>query len=171
MRWLGRLILVPLGLVLAIIASGFFLLVASLVDPVTATFAEGTLWFGLWSVVDAVVAVDDPVPVIDDTLSGIGRLTAAVLVAPPALIALVSEVIGARRLWWHVGAVGVLTGALPWLVRGAERIATPEEAHLTIVLALAGAVAGFVYWVVAGNTAGPPFASASGSSESSGRTR
>ena len=62
--------------------------------------------------------------------------------------------IGARSLLWHAGATGLLTGAVPWLTRTAPA-ATPEETHLTVMLVLVGAVTGFVYWLIAGNSAGP----------------
>lgn len=155
MRWLWRLVAVPFGLMFAVTASGLFLVGASVADPVMASFAGEALFVGFWSVIDAALAADDPSPIVDATLADAGRVLATVLLAPPLFVALVSEVLGARRLVWHAGATAVVTGALPWLVRGGARTATPEEVRISIILALAGAVAGFVYWLIAGRRAGP----------------
>ena len=154
MSWLRRLFAVPFGLLLAVSASSLFLVIASIVDPVMGAFAGEALWFGFWWLIDTLFAVEDPGPVLDSALSGVGRLLAAVLLAPLLLVALVSEVVGARRLLWQVGATALLTGALPWLARGGARPATPEEIRIAAILALTGAVAGFVYWLAAGRGAG-----------------
>jgi hypothetical protein len=50
--------------------------------------------------------------------------------------------------------MGLLTAAVPWLLRSAARAPTPDETHITLVLVLVGAVAGFVYWLLAGQWAG-----------------
>jgi hypothetical protein len=162
-RVLWRLFAVPFGLLLAVSASSACLIVASVVDPVMSSFARGTLWVGLWSVLEAALAAEDPAPLIE-ALGSAGRLLGIVILAPPVLVALASELIGARRLVWHVGATGLLTGALPWLASRGVRPASPEEMRIAAILALAGAVAGFVYWLVAGHGAGadpvPPHAPA-----------
>jgi len=160
MRWLWRLFAVPFGLALAVTASFLFLVAASVADPVMGSFAGEALWVGFWSLIDAAVAMDDPSPLVDATLADAGRLLATVLLAPPAFVAVVSEVIGSRRLLWYAGATGLLTGALPWLARGGARPATPEEVRIAAILGLTGAVAGFVYWLVAGRSAGPEPAAA-----------
>jgi hypothetical protein len=154
MRLIGRLFAVAFGLVFAITASGFFLMVASVVDPVMAVLTGNTLFVGFWALMDAIFAAADPDLVVEGALAGIGHLTFALLVAPPAFVALVSEVIGARRLLWHAGLTGLLTAAVPWLLRGSGRVSSPEELHVGFVLGLTGAVAGFVYWMIAGRSAG-----------------
>jgi hypothetical protein len=155
MRWLRRLFAVPFGLVVAVTASSLFLITASVADPVMGSFAGGALWVGLWTLIDAAAAVDDPTLMIESTLADAGRLFATVLLAPPVFVALLGEAIGARRVWWYAGATGLLTGALPWLARGGTRPATPEEIRIAIILALVGTVAGLVYWLIAGRSAGP----------------
>jgi hypothetical protein len=116
------------------------------------------LWVGFWPLIEPTLSIEDA-----EALADAGRLIATVLLAPPAFVALVSEVLGARRLVWHAGATAVVTGALPWIVRGGTRIATPEEVRISIILALTGAVAGFVYWLIAGRSAGPEPEPVSGS--------
>jgi hypothetical protein len=155
MRWLGRLFLMTFALPIAITAGCGFLLFASVIDPVMAVLTGDTLFVGFWSLMDAIFAVDDPTPVVEGALSGIGRLVFALLVAPPLFAALVGEVAGARRALWYAGATGLLTAAMPWLLRGSPRMASPAELHVSLVLGLTGAVAGLVYWMIAGRGAGP----------------
>lgn len=154
MRWLWRLFAVPFGLAAAVTVSGFVLLTASAVDPVMGSFAGQTLSAAFWALLDAALNAGDPGPFLDETVAAAGRLLATVLLAPPLFVALAGEVIGARRLLWHAGLTGLITGALPWLARGGSRPATPEELHIAAILALTGASAGFVYWLIAGHGAG-----------------
>ncbi|HEX2135497.1 MAG TPA: hypothetical protein VHG30_06250 [Microvirga sp.] len=172
MRWLRRLFAVPFGLLLAVSASSLFLVAAAILDPVMGAFAGEALWVGFWWLIDAVFAVEDPGPILDSALSGAARLLAAVLLAPLILVALVSEVIGARGALWQAGGTALLTGALPWLVRGGARPATPEEMRIAAILALTGAVAGFVYWLAAGRGAGPdPSPAVAATAHDSGEAR
>jgi len=47
----------------------------------------------------------------------------------------------------------VLTAAVPWILRGSSsHAATPAELHISAVLGLTGAVAGLVYWAIAGRS-------------------
>jgi len=154
MRWLGRLIVVPLALLIAISASSFFFLIASVADPVMAQLTGNTLFVGFWSLMDAVFAVDDPTFVVAGAMTGIGKVLFTFLILPPLFIALVGEVAGLRRLAWYAGATGLLTAVIPWLLRGSARVASPAELHVGVVLALTGAVAGLFYWMVAGRSAG-----------------
>jgi hypothetical protein len=146
-RWI---VVIPLALLLALTASGLFFLIAALVDPVVGALAGNTLFVGFWSLMDALIASENPDAVVEGALSGIGRLTFALFVLPPVFVALVGEVIGLRRLLWHAGATAVLSAAVPWLLRGSPRVASPDELRVSVVLGLTGAVAGFVYWTIAG---------------------
>jgi uncharacterized membrane protein YjgN (DUF898 family) len=65
-----------------------------------------------------------------------------------------SEVLGMRSLVWHVGATGVLTAAIPWILRGEARVTSAAELHVSFVLGLTGAVAGLIYWAIVGREAG-----------------
>jgi hypothetical protein len=150
-RWL---LVIPFALTAAVTASGVFFLVASVVDPVMASLTGETLFVSFWSLVDALFAVEDPGPILAGALAGISKLVLTLFVAPPALVGLIGEVAGLRRLAWYAGGTAALTAAIPWLMRGAARIASPAEIHVSLVLALTGAVAGLVYWMVAGQSAG-----------------
>jgi hypothetical protein len=154
-RWL---LLIPFALLIATGASSLFFLVAALVDPVMAMLTGDTLFVGFWSFVDAVFSSDDPGPIVTEAFLAVGRIVFTLLVLPPLVIAVISEVLGMRSLVWHAGATGVLTAAVPWILRGAARVANPAELHVSLVLGLTGAAAGFVYWAIAGREAGarPP---------------
>jgi hypothetical protein len=165
MRWLGRLVLIAFVLPVAIICGTLFLLFAALFDPLVATFLGDTLWVAFARIFEIAFAYEDP-RIVEDAFLGAGRLVMAILVAPPLLIALASEVAGLRRFFWHVGATGLLTGAVPWLLSGMARPAMPEEVHISLLLGLSGAVTGFVYWLLAGHGAGgnpAPIATSPGS--------
>lgn len=150
-RWL---LLIPFALLLAIGASSLSFMIAAIVDPLMAMLTGETLFVGFWALVDAVFSTDDPVPVVSDALLTVGRIVFTFLIFPPLLVAVVSEAFRMRSLLWHAGATGVLTAAVPWILRGQARIATPAELHVSLILGLVGAVAGFVYWAVAGRDAG-----------------
>jgi hypothetical protein len=149
-----RLVLVPFGLLLAIAAGVMALAVAALLDPALSGPLANALALGAMSLVDALLAHEDPGPVIEPVASGLARLAFALFVAPPVFSALACELVGTRRLLAHAGLAALLAAAAPFLLRGSGRGATPEEVHVAAVLALVGAAAGAVYWSAAGRTAG-----------------
>jgi hypothetical protein len=152
-RWIGRLILIAFALPVAIVTGTLALFFAALFDPVLMGLAAALVETGFGVLVDT-LAAGEPGFAVGRAAFGLGRLALALLVAPPVLVALAGEVIGTRSLLWHAGATGLLTGAVPWLARTALA-PTPAETHLTLMLVLVGAVTGFVYWLIAGNSAGP----------------
>ncbi|MGO4706669.1 hypothetical protein AB4072_12945 [Microvirga sp. 2MCAF38] len=151
LRWL---LLIPFALLVAIGASGFFLFLACIVDPTMATLTGDTVFAGFWSLMDDIFSSDDPEPIIRQAFEVMGRLVFTLLVFPPLLVAIVSEVVKAKSLVWHVCATAILTAAVPWILRGSIRVATPAELHVSAVLGLTGAVAGLIYWLIAGRDSG-----------------
>lgn len=150
MRLLGRLFWLCFGLLLAIPAGAAALLAATILDPVAGALLGDLLWTGG-------AAFADGLPDPEAWTGGpeaLSSAAAALLVAPPVLTALVAEVAGFRSLLWHAGMTGAVTALMPWLQRSSARTATPEEAHLTLVLLATGAAAGLTYWLVAGRDAG-----------------
>jgi hypothetical protein len=115
-----------------------------------ADLMGNTVFVGFWALMDAIFASDDPGSLVTAALRDVSRVFFAFLVLPVGLVALVSEVTRARGLAWMAGATGVLTAAVPWILRGSPRMANPAELHISVVLGLAGAVAGLVYWTIAG---------------------
>jgi hypothetical protein len=152
LRWL---LLIPFALVCALAAGSFAFLLASLLDPVLAQIAGETLFVGFWALVDAVFAVEDPAVAVEGAASALGEVLFTFFVVAPGFVALVGEIVGTRALLWYAGAGAVLSGAMPWLMRDATT-GTLEEWHVSLALALAGAVAGLVYWLIAGRSAGGP---------------
>lgn len=150
-RWL---LLIPLALLIAIGASSLFLFMAALVDPVMGTLTGDTLLVGFWVFVDEVFSAEDPGPMIAETALAVARVAFVLLVFPPLLVAVVSEIVRARSVVWYMAAMGALTAATPWILRGSARVATPGELHVSAVLGLTGAVAGLIYWAIAGRDAG-----------------
>lgn len=150
-RWL---LLVPFALLIAIGMSSVFFFIASMVDPLMATLTGETLFVGFWNLVDAVFASDDPGPIVAEAMLTVGRIMFTLLVLPPLVIAVISEGLKMRSLLWYALATGVLTASVPWILRGAARVANPAELHVSAILGLTGAVAGFVYWAIAGRDAG-----------------
>lgn len=86
---------------------------------------------------------------------GTGLVTASVLggvvFVPVGLVILISEVGRFSSLIFHLAAAGVIA-LLVWTLGGPDDGAAPRPGT-TVVLA-AGFMAGFVYWVLAGRTAG-----------------
>jgi hypothetical protein len=160
-RWL---ILIPFALLVAIGMSSALFLVASMVDPLMAALTGETLFVGFWNLVDAVFSSGDPGPIVADAMLTVGRIVFTLLVLPPLVIAVISEVLKIRSLVWYALATGVLTAAVPWILRGAARVANPAELHVSAILGLTGAVAGFIYWAIAGRDAGGREASPNASS-------
>ena len=155
MRLIGRLVfLIPLALLFAIPAGMLALGTAAVFDPVVALFSGEVVWAGLWSLMDRLSAVDDPAPVIEGAFTGLSKAAATLLVAPPLFVGVVGELAGLRSALWYGGATGVVTAAIPWVVRASERAPTPEEIHITLALFATGAAAGLVYWIIAGQNAG-----------------
>lgn len=154
MRFLARLLLVPFGLVLAMSTSALVLIGAALFDPSGRDVAGRLLaaafqW--LWS------TLLDPGwrhPGMAAEFAALSQAAMTLVVAPSLLIALIGEVAGWRALAWYVGGTGFVTAAMPWLVRQVERPGSAHEAHLTLVLLIAGCAAGLAYWMVAGGFAG-----------------
>jgi len=65
-------------------------------------------------------------------------------------------VTGTRSLIYYGLVTGLITAAIPWLMRGGyvETPALEAEWRITALLFVTGAVAGFVYWLITGRSAG-----------------
>jgi hypothetical protein len=150
LRWL---LLVPFALTCALVAGSSTFMIVAVLDPVLAMLTGDTLFAGFFVFVDTLATGDEAAPLVEGTLAGLGRLLFTFFVVAPAFVALVGETLGTRRLLWYAGAAGLLSAAMPWLLRDAPA-ATPEEFHITVGLALAGAAAGLTYWIIAGRSAG-----------------
>lgn len=151
MRFLGRLFVAILALLLAIAAGGLVLGLAVLLDPVAGAWITAGVQAGL-DIALSDLSAGLPPEGLALLVMGLSRALFWLLVVPPVLTAAIGETLGLRSLAWYGGACGLLAALLPWLGRGAARVgqAPAAEARLTALLFLAGAGAGLVYWLVAG---------------------
>jgi hypothetical protein len=165
-RFLGRTFLLLVGLLFAIPAGVLALGIGVVVEPAARELVAALGVAGLDSVFSEFWAEGAPEVAATGLLVGLWTLSAMLLILPPALVALIGEVIGTRSFVWYGLGCGALTAAVPWLYRGAERwsdsAALPAEGRLTALLFVTGAVAGLTYWLIAGRSAGrrraPPLA-------------
>ncbi len=162
MHALGRLFLGAFALLLAVPAGFAVLALALVVDPTAQAWLTGGALAGLDMAVSDISAGLPP-EALGLLIAGLAKALFVLLVVPPAVIGLGGEILGRRGLLWYGAGCGALTAALPWLARGASRSgdarAEPTlmaaEARLTLILFVAGACAGLVYWLIAGRGAGP----------------
>jgi len=154
-RLLARLVLLVVGLSLAVPAGAVALAVGAALEPSAHGLAAA---IGA-ALIDAVLADAHGAGATAGRMAlGLWALAGLVLVAPPALAALVGEAAGLRSFAWYGGVSGALTAALPWLLRARDGVvsASAAEGRLTALLFVAGAVAGLTYWLVSGRSAGAP---------------
>lgn len=135
----GRLIVVPVGILLAGIATGFVLLTLGL-ERLTAVLHErGT---------------DGDVAVAFEVLDQGMLLTTGFTIIPALLLVIVGEIARIRSSLYYIVGGGAALAAMPLLARVGQSggFVLPDETVLQ-VFAAAGFAGGFVYWLVAGRTA------------------
>jgi hypothetical protein len=158
MRLLGRIILIPLAILIAAITAGFFLVITGFVQPqLGGAIAEAAIRT-MQILADSLMEDGEALDRFARLAKGLSTLTLAVMFLPVALVAAVAEVFSLR--WWIVQALGaaLLTALLPWAMLPNLMAGTPLASSLTGVLAATGALAGSIYWMIAGRSAGadPP---------------
>ncbi|MER2250985.1 hypothetical protein ABS772_13775 [Methylorubrum podarium] len=158
MRLLGRLLLAAFALILAIPAGALTLAAGVLLDP---SFRETLGRLGLVGLLSGLSDLAQGLPPDMAAMAVIlfAQALGLLLILPPTLAALVGETLRLRSPVWYGGATGLSTALLPWLVRGgpppaAGSAAAGAEARLAAILLAAGAVSGFVYWLIAGRSVG-----------------
>lgn len=165
MNFARRVVLVPLGLALAIPAGLLFLLIGGSIDAASRQLVGNLTFSGLMALAGD-IGQSGSLEAFGVLIFGLMLIASIVLVAPLVLVALVGEIVGWRTYVWYAGGCAALTAAIPWIVRGGplsggasrtEVIAAVNagELRITLLLFLTGAVSGFVYWLIAGRSAGP----------------
>ncbi len=140
MRVVGRLILVPLGLLLAAATSATVLLTLGL-ERLTHALHGTDIGFG---------QLEQGMNIV---LGAYGVATAAVLV-PALLVAVIGEVARIRSATYYVVAGGAALCVVPLLARlGTFEGDMASMATIWQVFATAGFAGGLVYWIVAGRSA------------------
>lgn len=156
MHALGRLLFWLVGLVLAIPAGAIALALGVLNEP-AARETIARLGLAAFATIFRIAAAGgNPEPVVETLFLGFWTLSTVLVVAPVTLVSAVGEIAGARSFLLYGGATALLTAAIPWLARGGvgDPGALGSEGRVTAVLFVTGAVAGLVYWAVAGRSAG-----------------
>jgi hypothetical protein len=157
-RLLGRLILIPLAIAIAAFAAGSFLVVAGFTQPQIGGAVTDAAITTLRTLVDSLMQDGEAIDRFARLAQGVTTLTLAVLFLPVAIVAAAAEVFGIR--WWIVQALGaaLLAALLPWAMLPNLMTGTVLASSLTGVLAATGALAGTIYWMIAGRGAGsdPP---------------
>jgi hypothetical protein len=150
MRILGRLLLDFLALVVAV-PTGAIVLFVALGIMFGEEFLRAAPEF-----LDLMfsAAVVDPLIIAEGFAALLFDILPMLLLLPPLLTLLAGEILDIRSILFHAGLTGAVTAALPFLLRSAERAATPEEIRLSLALGIAGLASGTMTWLIAGRSAG-----------------
>jgi len=153
MRFLGRVFVGGLALVLAIPCGAVVLGLGAMLDPVSREALGSLGLVGLFEGLDDLASGIGPDAILF-ALAAFARALFLLLVGPPVLVALVGETLNWRSAAWYGAGTGLLTALVPWLARSAARggggQAFAQEGRITAILFLTGAASGLVYWLVAG---------------------
>lgn len=144
MRTLGRLAIVPLGLMFAVVAAGAVLITLGLeraTHAVQAGHPDLAQWSG-WL----------------DIAMGMTGMAQFVSLAPATLLVIIGEVAGIRSSVYYVAGGGVALAALPLLaeammLRSSGTTHVLQASQFWQIFATAGFAGGLAYWLVAGRTA------------------
>jgi hypothetical protein len=139
-RLLGRLILVPLGFVLALLISALVLGTLGL-ERLTHTIYRRD------------VVIDDWFKTVQLAQDTVGLLSTITLVPALALV-IIGEVARIRSSLYYILGGGLVLAAWPFMSRFAKMPGDPTQlADLWTVFATAGFAGGFIYWLIAGRNA------------------
>ena len=156
MRMTARLLLIiPLGLLIAFFAGGFFLLLATVVSPAMAQMVFAGLHAFAQTVFGLAFEGEDPGPLAAAATWQGFKLVIAVLGAPVLITAMASELFKVRSGLIQMSLCGLLAAALPAALLGLRRLPSGSETQVLAAFFLTGIVTGAVYWLIAGRGAGP----------------
>jgi hypothetical protein len=138
-RSVGRLILIPIAVLLAG-ATAFFILITLGLERLTHALGGDPMQAdGMGMLVNIVV-------------DG-GFLASSLTVIPALAVLIVGEVARIRALSYYVIGGGVALAAIPLIASGTSPDMTLSSPALWQVFATAGFAGGFVYWLLAGRSA------------------
>lgn len=154
MRMVARLLLIiPLGLILAFGAGGFFLMLATVVSPALAQMVFGAMNAFADTVFGLAFNGEDPSELaVAASWQGF-KLVAAILMAPVLITAIASELFRVRSGLIQMTLCGVMAAALPAAIIGLKRLPSGNETQVLAAFFLTGVVTGAVYWLIAGRGA------------------
>jgi hypothetical protein len=153
-HFLGRLILIPLAILIAAITAGSFLIITGFVQPQIGGAITDAAITTMRTLAESLMEDGEAIDRFARLAKGVSTLTVSVLFLPVALIAAVAEVFSLR--WWIVQALGValLSALLPWAMMPNLMAGAQLASSLTGILAATGALSGSIYWMIAGRSAG-----------------
>lgn len=158
MRFLGRLILIPLAIAIAAFCALLFLGIVGMTRPEIAQAIAETAYQTMDRLFRTALEGQDAIRQYAMNFVLFSRFVIVVLVLPVTLVAVIAEVFAFRAYLFHALAAALLTAAMPFallpdLIQGFT-YASPA----TGLLAATGALAGTIYWMLAGRGAGmdPP---------------
>ncbi len=140
-KTVGRMIVIPLALLIAAAASIFVLLTLGL-ERATAALHERA------------VADDDMVEAMFDLMNQGLLLTTGLTLVPTLLVVFIGEIARIRSVLYYVAGGGLALAAVPLLARyGRASSGLTADQTVWQVFATAGFAGGFVYWLLAGRNA------------------
>jgi hypothetical protein len=154
LRFIGRLILIPLGIVMAALTAGVFLVSTGFIQPSLGGALTEAAISTVRRLMESLMEDGEAAVRFARLAQGVSTLSVAVLFLPVALVAAVAEVFSMRHWLLQALLAGVLTALLPWAMLPDLIGSTPLASSLTGLLAATGALAGSIYWMVAGHGAG-----------------
>lgn len=139
MRALGRMIMVPLALIVASVTVAAVLLTLGL-ERATQALAGGSgdldWWVGMF-----------------DFVRGLTGFAAALSIAPAVLLAIIGEVARIRSATYYIFGGGAALALLPLLSQGNDGKELFQFGAVWQVFATAGFAGGLAYWLIAGRRA------------------
>ena len=138
-KTVGRLILIPIAFLLAVVSAGAVAITLGL-EKITHAM------YGSEQGMETIEAYSDLALKGWDLLAGISILPALVVV-------IVGEIVHIRSWLYYMIGGGAALASMPLLARMGQGAAEMPPAALWQVLATAGFIGGLVYWLVAGRRA------------------
>ncbi|MGL4438949.1 MAG: hypothetical protein ACRCUE_06725 [Bosea sp. (in: a-proteobacteria)] len=147
------LLIIPLGLIIAFGAGGFFLMLATVISPALAQMVFGAFNAFADTVFGLAFEGEDPSELaVAASWQGF-KLMSAILIAPVLITAVASELFRVRSGLVQMVLCGTLASALPAAIIGLKRLPTGTETQVLAAFFLTGVVTGAVYWLIAGRGA------------------
>jgi len=158
LRFLGRLILIPIAIAIAAFCALLFLGIVGMTQPSIAQAIAETAYQTMDRLFRTMLEGDEAIRRYAESFALFSRFVVVVLILPVTLIALVAEVFAWRAYLFHALLAALLTAAIPYALMPDLIGGFAFASRATGLLAATGALAGTIYWMLAGRSAGadPP---------------
>lgn len=154
MRSAARILLIiPIGLLIAFGAGGFFLMMATVVSPALASMVFGAFNAFAEVVFGLAFEGEDPTALAAAASWQGFKLAASILLLPVLITALTCELFRISGGLVQMVLTGLLAALLPAAIMGLKRLPTGTETQVFAAFFLTGVVTGAVYWMIAGRGA------------------